>query len=198
MIARVFTSATAGLAVTAGLLFVMQFLVAVGEEIIVEPRPRFDLRLTRVKIKEDVEEKRTTPERPDKPKMPPKKDLARPRDNGGIGVHVPLQTPRQPGRGSAITGINFGDGPLVNIYKVYPTYPINAASRGLEGTVLVQYDVTTAGEVVNVIVLESTDSIFNKAAIAAAYRFKYKPRTVDGIPYETRGLRNLFRFEMEN
>ena len=62
---------------------------------------------------------------------------------------------------------------------------------------LVQYDVTTEGQVVNVVVLESSDRIFEKAAITAAYRFKYKPKTVDGIPYESKGLRNLFRFLME-
>ncbi|MGI9238023.1 MAG: energy transducer TonB, partial [Woeseiaceae bacterium] len=82
--------------------------------------------------------------------------------------------------------------------KVSPTYPSIAIARGLEGSVLVQYDVTTEGQVANVVVLESTHSLFNKAAIAAAYRFKYKPRTVDGVPYETEGLKNLFRFEMED
>jgi protein TonB len=80
---------------------------------------------------------------------------------------------------------------------VTPQYPVRAAANGLEGTVLVQYDVTTMGTVENVVVIESSNRIFDQAAIDAVYRFRYKPGIVDGVPYGSKGLRDLFRFEME-
>jgi len=197
MIARALSSATAGIAVTIGLLFVMQLLIATGEEIIVEKRIRHDLGLSKVRRDEEVVKKAVMPKRPDKPKLPPTTTFTRPTDGPGAGIHVPIPAPTAPSGGTTITGISYGDGPLFNIIKVTPTYPTRAAARALEGTVLVQYDVSAEGQVINVEVLSSTDRIFEKAAIAAAYRFKYKPKTVDGIAYESRGVRNLFRFEME-
>ena len=175
----------------------MQLLIAAGEEIIVEQRVRHDLGLSKVRNDEEVVTSPPLPKRPDKPKLPPTTTWTGPTSDPGPGIHVPSPPPTPSGGGTTITGINYGDGPLFNIIKVSPTYPTRAAARGLEGTVLVQYDVTTEGQVVNVVVLESSDRIFEKAAITAAYRFKYKPKTVDGIPYESKGLRNLFRFLME-
>ena len=197
MIARAFSSATGGVVITAGLLFVMQFLVATGKSIIIEPRARYEVRLAKVQEEEDVVPETMRPKRPDKPRVPPNTILPGPTASTGPGVYVPAPPPAPTGGNTQPIGINYGDGPLFNIIKVSPTYPTRAAARGLEGTVLVQYDVTTSGQVANVVVLESSDRIFEKAAIAAAYRFKYKPKTVDGIPYESKGLRNLFRFEME-
>ena len=197
MIARALSSAAGGIATTTGLLFVMQLLIAAGEEIIVEQRVRHDLGLSKVRDEEDIVSTPPLPKRPDKPKLPPITKLTGSTGDPGPGIHVPLPPPTPSGEGTSITGINFGDGPLFNIIKVSPTYPKRAAARGLEGTVLLQYDVTTEGQVINVVVLESSDPIFETAAITAAYRFKYKPKTVDGIPYESKGLRNLFRFEME-
>ena len=138
-----------------------------------------------------------TPPRPDPPQIPPTIEPHQPFDDVGIGFR-PFDAPApRPAGGPTFKRLNFGDGPLVSIIKVRPQYPTRAAAKGLEGTVLVQYDVTTMGTVENVVVIETSNSIFNKAAIAAAYRFKYKPGMVDGVAYETRGLRNLFRFEME-
>jgi len=195
MIARAFSSAMGATAITAGLLLVMQVLIATGQEIIGEPRVRHDLTLTKVRDDNDIVKREIPPVRPVKPLVPPRTIAERTPPEAGPGVHIPA--PKPPGSGTTITGINYGDGPLFNIFKVSPTYPSAAIARGLEGAVLVQYDVTTEGQVTNVTVLESTHSVFNRAAIAAAYRFKYKPRTVDGVPYSTRGLKNLFRFEME-
>jgi len=40
--------------------------------------------------------------------------------------------------------------------------------------------------------------VFENSARRAAARFRFKPRVVDGIALETRGIQNLFRFDMEN
>ena len=51
---NLFSSAAIGVAVTFGLLFLMQFLIATGEEIIVEPRSGFDLAFVQVKKREGL------------------------------------------------------------------------------------------------------------------------------------------------
>lgn len=195
MYARAFSSATGALAVTASLLLVMQLLITTGEAIMSEPRVRHDLNLVKVREEQEVDTVQDPPPRLAKPLVPPPTVINRPPSEHSPGVSLPAPLP--PEQGTTLPGINFSDGPLVNIFKVSPTYPSSAAARGLEGTVLVQFDVTAEGRVTNVIVLESSHSVFNKNAIAATYRFKYKPRVVDGVSFGATGLKNLFRFEME-
>jgi len=94
-------------------------------------------------------------------------------------------------------GLIMHDGPLVALVRVSPTYPVRAQHAGLEGWVLVQFDVLANGTVTNVTVVESSDRIFESAARKAAARFRFKPRVVDGIPQMTSGAQNIFRFHME-
>ncbi len=197
MIRRPLSSATASLVVTIALLYVMQFLIATGEEIITEEPYRFVPDWVSLKDPPDTPVEARLPDKPDKPRPPPITNITESTETGGIGVEIPAARP-VPQAGSPIfTAIGMNDGPLVNIIKVQPQYPVAAATRSLEGTVIVQFDVTAIGTVENVVVVDSTNKIFNKAAIEAAYRFRYKPRIVDGTPYGATGLQQLFRFEME-
>ena len=56
----------------------------------------------------------------------------------------------------------------------------------------------SAGSVTAVRVVESSDRVFERAALDAAKRFRYKPRVVDGVPQPVSGVRYLFRFEMSD
>jgi periplasmic protein TonB len=197
MFIRIVSSAAAGIAVTTGLLFLMQYLIASGEEIIIDPHEGSTLDWIALETEERLIVDPPDFERPEPPLIPPRTNPLEPGGGDEIGFKPPGPTPPIPAGGPRFKRLTVGDGPLVNIFKVRPQYPMRAATKDLEGTVLVQFDVTTLGTVANVIVIETSSSIFNKAAIDAAYRFKYKPRIVDGVPYESKGLRNLFRFEME-
>ena len=79
----------------------------------------------------------------------------------------------------------------------FVVYPIRAARRNLEGFVVVEFTVTKAGNVKDVVVLESTDPLFERPAIVAAYKFKYKPRVVGGEPVEVSGVTNRITFAVE-
>lgn len=39
--------------------------------------------------------------------------------------------------------------------------------------------------------------MFDKAALAAVAKFKYKPRIVDGRPIATSGVKNMITFELD-
>jgi protein TonB len=100
--------------------------------------------------------------------------------------------------GISIGGVGFGvsDGEYLPIVKVAPVYPSRALSRGLEGYVIVEFTVTRTGTVRDVLVVESTSTLFERAATTAALKFKYKPRVIDGEPVEVPGVRNKITFEI--
>ena len=96
-------------------------------------------------------------------------------------------------------GLSASDGEFLPIVKVAPQYPSRASSRGIEGYVLLEYTVTKQGTVLNPVVIEAVPSkIFNKAAISSALRYKYKPRVVDGVPQDVKGVRTKITFKLED
>ena len=116
-------------------------------------------------------------------------------DDPGIKVshHAPA-----PGPGEDFTlNSGFSDGPLVIILRVAPTYPTSLVARGVEGHVTVIFDVLPDGSVTNIAVLDSSHSGFERSAIRAASRFKYKARVVEGVPQTSTGIRYRFTFEMD-
>ena len=197
MMTRIFSAITGGVTVTASLFFVMQNLIANGEEVVGSSTPGIVIDWIRIENETDIQVETPAPTRIDKPKIPPTTQSIESTETDGPVINVSLTPPTPSEKRPVFTGLGLGDGPLINIIKVSPQYPTIAASKGLEGTVTVQFDVTAQGIVVNAVIIESTSRVFNKAAIAAAYRFKYKPRVVDGVSYGATGLRNRFRFEME-
>ncbi|MBD3646303.1 MAG: energy transducer TonB, partial [Pseudomonadales bacterium] len=43
---------------------------------------------------------------------------------------------------------------------------------------------------------DSPNSIFDRAAVKAAEKFKYKPKVIDGEPVSTAGVQNKITFEL--
>ena len=94
-------------------------------------------------------------------------------------------------------GMNVAEGDYLPIVRVAPVYPARALSRGLEGYVDMSFTVTTTGTVRDPIVMYSTSSLFERAAIRAVLKFKYKPRVVDGQPVEVAGVKTRITFKIE-
>jgi protein TonB len=46
--------------------------------------------------------------------------------------------------------------------------------------------------------VECTSSLFQKASINAASKFKYKPRVVDSVPMEVQGVQHIITFKLED
>ena len=46
--------------------------------------------------------------------------------------------------------------------------------------------------------MESCNSLFERAALNAALKFRYKPRVVDGQPIEVAGVQNKITFLLED
>ena len=72
------------------------------------------------------------------------------------------------------------DTPPVLTNFVSPTYPLEAKTQGLEGTVNVKILVGLKGTVERVEVIRSTNSVFDEAALEAARQFRFRPAELRG------------------
>jgi TonB family protein len=89
------------------------------------------------------------------------------------------------------------DEEYVPIAKIPPVYPKEAADAGVEGTVVVEFTVSTKGRPEGVTVVSSTNTVFDSSAVAAAREFRYAPRVVAGTPVAVPGVRNKIAFVLE-
>ena len=198
MFARYASAITTGTFVTFALLFVMQLLITLQPGVQTDARPRSFLTFTKEITDTPVQPREAIPprEKLTKTVLPP----MRPQhtaDNGTVGVHLPTPPPPEVIDGLTGPGV-YTDGPLVALVRVAPVYPTRALARGLEGYVVVQFDVSADGQVAGVMVIESSNRVFDSAAVKAAQRFKFKPRVVDGVALATYGIQNRFRFNLDD
>lgn len=84
--------------------------------------------------------------------------------------------------------------PLVRIPPQYPQR-CQRSARPME-TVVVEFNVTPEGNVVNPTVINATNSCFNQAAMRAVTRWRYQPRIVDGVAQPRFGVRTAIDFRM--
>lgn len=198
MLARYASAVTTGTLVTFGLLFVMQLLISLQPGAKTDPRPRVPIDW--IKLATDEAPVTTRKELIDKKKLtevnlPPVRPGT---SRGQEALFVTTADPTPPTITNFTTLGVFTDGPLVALIRVAPVYPARALTYGIEGYVVVQFDITAEGQVVNVVIIESTDSVFDTAAIKAAQRFKFKPRVVDGLALASYGIQNMFRFTIDD
>jgi len=196
MLSRYVTATIVGLGMTLALIWLMHFLIEVSEAAVTDPESRTTLNVGRTVIDTPPLVDEPPPEPPISPvEAPP---LSPPGSSDGPSNPVTVRT-------VAATPIVFkdmtavldsGNSALINIISAEPEYPIAAGQKSLEGYVVVRFEVTRVGTVENVVVVESSSPLFNKAAIKAAYRSRYKPKTIDGMPQRVEGLQKIFRFKM--
>lgn len=85
--------------------------------------------------------------------------------------------------------------PLVRVPPQYPGQ-CQRTARALE-TVVLEFDVTPEGTVVNPRVIDSSNSCFNRAAMRAVERWRYQPRVVDEVAQPRYGVRTAIDFSLE-
>ena len=188
-----------GAVVTFGLLFVMQLLIATGRGALSDTASFRITDFVRVERNEVIETKKQKPEKPPEPESPPEMPSPSNADAFDNAMAVSMSAPSLDANIS-IGGIGFGfsDGEYLPIVKVAPVYPSRALSMSLEGYVIVEFTVTRTGTVRDVSVVESTDTVFERAATEAVLKFKYKPRVIDGEPVEVPGVQNKLTFVIED
>ncbi|WP_221799107.1 energy transducer TonB [Oceanobacter mangrovi] len=186
---------------TFAVFWVMQSLINSGGSVLNEQDYGRLQSFVMDKPDDEVQTKERKPEKPPvAQKEPPKPEMPKPEvakantegfDVGGFDIGADLNVD------AGLSG-GGGDGEYLPIVKVAPNYPRRAAQKGIEGYVVVEFTVTTLGTVTNPVVIEAAPpSIFDREALAAVKKFKYKPKIVNGKPVEVSGVRNIIRFELE-
>ncbi len=198
MIARYAMSIGIGTAVTFSLLFLMQLLIATGRGALTEAATFRITDFVRVERNEVIETIKPKPEKPPEPEVPPEMPTPSNADNFDSSMAVSMSAPSL-NANLSIGGVGFGvsDGEYLPIVKVAPVYPSRALSRGLEGYCILEFTVTRAGSVTDVMTVECSSSLFERAATQAALKFKYKPRVIDGEPVDVRGVPHKISFVIE-
>jgi protein TonB len=90
-----------------------------------------------------------------------------------------------------------GDRPLQLVSGSGAPYPAQARSDGIEGYVVVRYDVDETGRVTNLSVAESEPpGVFDEAALKAVAAWRYNPPISDGQPRPVRGVSSRVDFKL--
>ena len=173
--------------VTVGLFIAMAALIRDRQEPVTDPVPSLKIRITAEPRVEG--EPRPIPGTKTLPEDIPETPLEFPKSERvpqGVPT-VPTKTapPTTPPGPQKITGA---------IIKIPPPYPENCRSRGVEGIVVVEFDVTPEGNVSNPRVTSSPHSCFDRAVIKAVSGWKYPPASGGGMRY---GLVETFNFQLE-
>ena len=199
MAIRFFGAVVFGGTVTLALLMLMRTVIANPDGAVEQGVTGHVVELVHVREDRDVVVEQRLPEPPPPPDEPPP-DLPPPPMDAGPQLGTPVsdvQVDPNPDIGG-IGGFS-PDGEYLPIVKVEPVYPGRALARGIEGHVIVEFVVTETGSVRDPVVIEAQPpGIFDRAAVAAALKFKYKPKMVDGRPVAVSGVQNIIRFQLED
>jgi len=81
------------------------------------------------------------------------------------------------------------------VIRYAPSYPDACRSKGAAGAVLVQFDVTPEGNVINARILEAPDRCFRRI-LRTVERWKYPPAYQNGRPVMRYGVVERFSFQL--
>lgn len=162
------------------------------------------LDFVRVKRQETVKQREKKPDKPTPPAVspPPPMEMAVQAPQVKAQKIPVTRTANLPTVAMNDIGFNIGavaEAEYLPIVKIAPTYPRRALTRGLEGHCTVEYTVATDGTTRNVTVVEDDCShfLFKKPSVAAAKKFRYQPRVIEGQAIEVPGIRNRFYYQID-
>lgn len=198
---RLFIGAALGLVVTLFLFWFMQYMIETADRGLDESSRGSMVDFVRIQRDETIERRQLKPKKPPPPDAPPPQPPTPQLDNLDPSAEkiaisaVPVTTDIEMTGGFSL---GVGEGDYLPIVKVAPIYPQRALTRGVQGYCVVEYTVTRQGTTREPFVVEDqcTSSLFHRASLQAALKFKYKPRILDGEAVEVRGVQNKFTYEI--
>ena len=109
-------------------------------------------------------------------------------------LDIPLQTERF--KGSVMGNLSIGADKIstniIPLVRTPPRYPVRAANRRIQGWVKVEFTITKTGTVSNAIIVEAQPpNTFDRAALTAIRKWKFKEKIIDGEAIEQRALQIL-------
>ena len=200
---RVLISALLAMAVTFGLFLFMHQLISSGGGDRADLGAISGIHFGPVDIPDEIANKsRRKPRKPPPPKdppPPPKMQISRVdeqvRDMPVMNLPN-LDIPLVGGEGMFLGNFQQVDqtaeGDIIPVVVIRPIYPRDAAISGIEGWVKIEFTITEAGTVKDPQVVDARPArVFNRAAIRAILKWKFKPRVVEGVAVDRRASQTI-------
>lgn len=195
---RYFISFNAAAIITFALFYSMQLLVTNGQLPVAKQQVRTVIDLGKIRDKQPLEKKIDKPELRDNNDSPPPVIPKIGEGKNDKTYDLPKITKLDP-----ITPVVKPEGKVfvpesdfLPIVKVSPRYPEDLASKGIEGYVRLKYTVTENGNTKDIVVVNSSHPGFERSAVNAARKFKFKPRVIDGEAVAVLDVYNLIEFKL--
>lgn len=194
-----------GIVISLGLFWLMQTMIS-NNELSFEKTDSIQMtEFVRLKRDSELQTKdRKKPEEPPPPeKRPPPPQMQMQQvqvtQNSAPQMDMPnLDIPLQTSRfsGSLLSGLSMGPGEIstnvIPLVKIQPRYPMRAQTRRIEGWVKVEFTITEQGTVKDAEVIDAQPSnIFNRSALQAIKRWKFRAKIIDGVAVEQRVVQTL-------
>ena len=195
---RVLIAGMVAIGVTFGLFLFMHKLISSGNDDRAELDAIAGIHFGPVEIPDDIATKsRRKPPKPPPPKDPPPPPKMQISKMDQQVQNMPqmdmpdLDVPMVGGEGMFIGNFQQVDqkaeGDIIPVVVIRPMYPREAAMNGTEGWVEVEFTITEVGTVKDPKVIDAKPPrIFNREAIRAILKWKFKPRVIDGVAVERR------------
>ena len=74
------------------------------------------------------------------------------------------------------------------VSQAVPAYSHELRASGVEGEVVVGFTITAKGDVVNPVVVSSTDMLLNRPTLAAVRKWKFAPALKDGVAVDQKAV----------
>lgn len=200
---RILFAAPPAAVVTCALLLLMHHLVSSGRGGRVEPGAIAGIHFGPVEIADEIVVKnRYQPPAPPALRDPPPRPrlqlsrVEQPVQNMPRMDMPVLELPPAGGEGFFIGNFQQVDataeGDIVPLVVIRPVFPHEAALAGIEGWVKVEFTITPTGTVTDARVVAAEPArMFNREAIRAILKWKFKPRVVDGVAVERRATQRI-------
>ena len=159
----------------------------------------------------DPEVKKELPPEPKKEEVPPKlpnkvvqsKSTQDMQDQTPLNLDIPnLNSGAKIGNGvpKGLASMQMAkmDSALTPMVQIKPVYPSSARRMKIEGYVKVELNVDATGRVLSTKILKSEpEGVFDKSVKKAIRRWKFRPKTVNGVAVEQTGVLTL-NFKLGN
>jgi len=126
------------------------------------------------------------PPKPKKPDLPPTESIQQSNDVSQMNIDMPdvdmnMDLSGTNLLGDAVVSMGMGDGDVVPLVRMPAQYPRKAQSRKIEGYVKARLTINAEGTVDKVEIIDSKPKgIFERSAIKALYKYKFRPKMQDG------------------
>jgi protein TonB len=142
------------------------------------------IEFVRVRPEEIVQTKqREVPKKPPPPKLKvaSQQQVQQQLDIETPDISIDVASGSGPYLGTWAAGDPAAEGDIIPIVRIEPQYPRDALLKGLEGWVRVRFTILPDGSVADPSVVDAKPPrVFNREAVRAILRWKFKPRIMDG------------------